>query len=110
MQITVNLPYSRLEVTGLSEMVGSAKQVSWATDIRATKLSRDVYNDIQAGLIAATKALGKDQAMAQLDKALADMTDKFAALYAITDAKYWIDNRGADIRVLAKAARAAAGA
>ena len=64
----------------LPQLAGSERQVAWATTIRAGRL---------AALIAAPATNGDDQ-----------------ALVAVTDAKWWIDNRDlTDTDLLAKARR-----
>ena len=99
MQITfTGFPTRRLEVTDLPALTGSEKQVAWATDIRANMLTN------QLGQQFAQRA--REATADQLATGLANMTTSFAALYANTSAKFWIDNRsGRDIRVLATDAR-----
>lgn len=94
----------RVEIIDAPVLVGSEKQVSWATDIREQSIA-----------ILAKKALGtliKGNRVTydadELDAAIARINNEMMTVIAkrlepITDARIWIDNRGLDAAQIAKA-------
>jgi hypothetical protein len=87
-------------------LVGSDKQVAWATDIRA-KFSREIGEmaaktaNIKFGVVLPTDVDFVAETEAAIAHALATMAgaDRFVAavdkIFARTDARWWIDNRNA---------------
>lgn len=90
------------EATGLPALVGSEKQIAWATTIRATLLA-----EIDA-LIADWRARGRKVGYSDADLDAAPAAQQQAALLttlrAQTEARYWIDHRSDTARTLLQAA------
>lgn len=97
-------------VGDMPSLVGSDKQIAWATDIRATA-AREVAAEIaKVGGFTARYVLSTDadhiaDAHAKIDAALATGSGpKVAAaivkLFAQPSAKWWIENGRTDARVL----------
>ncbi len=100
-QITARFNDRRLamEIDGLPELTGSDKQVAWATDIRLEAVRRLEQWFEQQRNVARTR--GIELSLDQLNAHAAAVATQAAKVLGRTEAKYWIDNRGQDIRVLA---------
>lgn len=105
--------YPRLDYVR-PDLVGSEKQVAWATDIRSRR-ERDVLEMIQTVtgqfplVIAKDGKAREDEALAPIRKALATdpggpkrqtLSEWLDGLFAQTDSKFWIDNRFGDVRLM----------
>lgn len=82
-----------LRMVDAAELVGSPKQIEWATDIRAGMFRLQIGDRFDRARVGATPE--------QIAVAIAKISEGSAPLLAITSAKFWIDNRGSDWQILA---------
>lgn len=105
-----------LVVSDMPALKGSDKQVSWASDIRSKKQVDFAEQLAKAIGVAWGCVTQRDvdyiaQCQVKLDAFTSDPAhapsfEKLAVAFAIADARFWIDNRGDDMNLLARSAAA----
>lgn len=86
-----------LEIADLPALQGSGKQIAWADSIRLEAVREIVKLFGNARSAAIARNVDVD-----LDEQARKAGIVFGAMLSRTDAKFWIDNRNIDVRILAQ--------